>query len=72
MKTLCGVALFCLSFFALASQLAERILDVASSPPEMEAVRTASIITIGRMNAVSQVKMLKKQAGSKIAPTHLD
>jgi HEAT repeat protein len=55
----------------LASQLAERAFDPAPIPAELEPVRTASLIAIGRMKAVSQLETLKKQTVVSIAPTRL-
>ncbi|MBC8351727.1 MAG: hypothetical protein H8E66_07045 [Planctomycetes bacterium] len=44
----------------LASQLAARLADVLSMMPEVEQVRRMSAIAIGRMNAESQIKVLRE------------
>lgn len=44
----------------LAEQLAERLADTTSLPPEMPAVRTQSAVALGRMGAKSQLRTLEQ------------
>jgi HEAT repeat protein len=55
----------------LASQLAERASDIFSMPPELILVQTMSIVSIGRMRAVSQAPVLRRLAGPQVRPTRL-
>jgi HEAT repeat protein len=55
----------------LAAELAARASDMASVPPEMPPVQLMSIVGIGRMKAVSQVKVLRRLAGPTFSPTTL-
>ncbi len=58
---------------ALASKLMGRLTDVTSTTPELEIVRRMCAVTIGRMNAVLQLKALEAALGEYIfasAPDH--
>ena len=50
---------------ALAGQLAERLADVGSIPPERPGVRAAAALSIGRMRAESQLDVLRLFAGQE-------
>lgn len=55
---------------ALASALAERMADIAASPPEMVHVQALSAVALGRMGAKSQIGALRKLMGTNVSPTH--
>ncbi len=50
---------------ALAAQLAERLADVGSIPPERPGVRAAAALSLGRMRAESQLDVLRLFAGQE-------
>lgn len=50
---------------ALAAQLAERLADVGSIPPERQAVRAAAALSLGRMRAESQIDVVQLFAGQE-------
>lgn len=53
---------------ALAQQLAERMADVASVPPEMTHVQVMSAVTLGRMRAKAHVPAMRSLLNP--SPTH--
>jgi HEAT repeat protein len=56
----------------LAKRLIERVLDTMSSPPEMYQVRRASVLTLGRLRAKSQVATLKVVIGLQVDSNPLE
>ncbi|MBI3860488.1 MAG: HEAT repeat domain-containing protein [Planctomycetia bacterium] len=55
----------------LAAQFLERANDLAGIPPEMPPVREMSIVSIGRMKAVSQIAALQAMGAEKPAPSRV-
>ncbi|MCX7422317.1 MAG: HEAT repeat domain-containing protein [Planctomycetia bacterium] len=53
---------------ALAVLMAERLTEPPVTPPELIRVRTMSAISLGRMQAKSQVKRMRDYLGSKVEP----
>ncbi len=50
----------------LAKQLMERVMDTMSSPPEEYDVRRASVLTLGRLRATTQLPALKQLIGETV------